>query len=43
VPANVADVVQSLMLEEMARRPAWAPTLPLKAEAGIGPTYGDAK
>jgi len=43
VPNDLADVCKTIALEEMSRRPAWAPTLPLAAEAGYGPTYGDAK
>jgi hypothetical protein len=43
VPVHVADTVKQIMLEEMARRPEWAPTLPLKADAGIGLSYGEAK
>lgn len=37
------DSVVAICLEEMARVPAWAPGLPLAAEAGIGLSYGDAK
>lgn len=43
VPDDLADVCLKIALEEMSRRPAWAPTLPLAAEAGFGATYGDAK
>ena len=40
-----ADVLRciEIVLEEMRRRPSWAPTLPLNAEAGHGKSYGDAK
>lgn len=43
VPEDVAEVCKAIMLEEMARPPAWAPDLPLKAEADMGLNYGDAK
>ena len=43
VPENLADECKAIALEEMGRRPAWAQTLPLAAEAGYGPSYGDAK
>jgi hypothetical protein len=35
--------MKAIMLEEMCRRPWWAPKLPLAAEVGFGPSYGDAK
>lgn len=35
--------VRDIALEEMARRPDWAPDLPLAAEAGSGQSYGHAK
>ena len=34
---------KAIALEEMRRRPIWAPTLPLEAEVGIGRSYGEAK
>lgn len=34
---------EQIVLEEMRRRPTWAPDLPLEAEVGVGPSYGDAK
>lgn len=34
---------KALVLSEMRRRPTWAPDLPLEAEVGVGPSYGDAK
>lgn len=37
------DAVKAILLEEMTRRPPWAPDLPLAAEAGVGISYGDAK
>jgi DNA polymerase len=42
VPRRRANEVKSLLLEEMSRRPSWAPDLPLAAEVGSGPSYGDA-
>lgn len=38
-----AQPVREIILYEMVQTPYWAPDLPLAAEAGIGPTYGDAK
>lgn len=43
VKQEVAHVVKQIVLEEMNRRPVWAPDLPLASEAGIGPNYGEAK
>jgi DNA polymerase III epsilon subunit-like protein len=43
VPEQNAEICKQLALQEMARRPVWAPTLPLDAEADVGPSYGDAK
>lgn len=43
VPEDLVPVCKQIALEEMRRRPDWAPDLPLDAEAGVGPTYGDAK
>lgn len=43
VPENLAETCKAIALEEMSRRPAWAPSLPLAAEADYGPSYGDAK
>lgn len=43
VPEDVANVCKQIVLEEMTTRPAWAPDLPLAAEAEVGPSYGDAK
>jgi DNA polymerase len=43
VPEDVADLCKKIALEEMSRRPSWAPDLPLAAEADCGPSYGDAK
>lgn len=38
-----AEAAKEIVLEEMRRRPSWAPTLPLDAEANYGQSYGDAK
>lgn len=38
-----ADNAKAIVLEEMRRRPSWAPDLPLDAEANYGDSYGDAK
>lgn len=43
VPIKAAALVKQIVLEEMNRRPTWGPELPLASEAGIGPSYGDAK
>jgi DNA polymerase len=43
VPEELTVVVQKILLDEMRKRPSWAPDLPLDAEAGHGPSYGDAK
>jgi hypothetical protein len=43
VRADAAELVRQIVLEEMNRRPSWAPDLPLASEAGIGPNYGEAK
>lgn len=43
VPEKLADECKAIALEEMGRRPGWAPALPLAAEAEYGPSYGDAK
>ena len=37
------DPFAIVAMEEMIRRPAWGPDLPLAAEAGRGSSYGDAK
>lgn len=41
--SEVAGIVRATLLEEMVRRPTWAPELPLAAESEIGPNYGEAK
>lgn len=43
VPIEQVESVKAFVLEEMRRRPSWAPDLPLEAEVGVGPSYGDAK
>lgn len=37
------DRVAGLLMQELCRRPKWAPDLPLAAEVEVGTTYGDAK
>lgn len=41
VPDNWMEWAEYLVMEEMCRRPAWAPDLPLAAEAGVGVSFGD--
>ncbi len=43
VPDALVTSVRNIMQEEMNRRPAWAPDLPLACETKSGPNYGDAK
>ncbi|MCK1741371.1 hypothetical protein IVA80_10965 [Bradyrhizobium sp. 139] len=43
VPNHLVETVRQIVMEEMCRRPAWAPELPLAAEVGVGLSYGDAK
>ena len=43
VPDEFVPAVQALLTEEMDRRPAWAPDLPLASECSYGQTYGDCK
>ncbi len=43
VPDAHVTHVSNIMKEEMNRRPAWAPDLPLACDTKQGPTYGDAK
>ena len=42
VPDDLTHIVKKVLLDEMRIPPAWAPTLPLDAEADCGPSYGDA-
>jgi len=41
VPEKEVDALKAVVLEEMERRPKYAPDLPLKAEAKIAHNYGD--
>lgn len=43
VASDQAKDVAELVFREMSIAPAWAAGLPLSAEAGVGPSYGDAK
>jgi hypothetical protein len=43
VPDELVTSVGSIMKEEMNKRPAWAPDLPLACDLKSGPTYGDAR
>lgn len=43
VPDVLVAQTRALMEEEMNRRPAWAPELPLACETKVGPSYGDTK
>ena len=43
VKTEDAENAKAIVLEEMRRRPSWAPDLPLDAEANYGDSYGDAK
>lgn len=43
VPDQYVTQVGNIMKEEMNRRPAWAPDLPLACDLKSGPNYGDAK
>jgi DNA polymerase len=43
VPEKYVDPVTALLRQEMKRPPAWAPTLPLDVDIGVGLSYGDAK
>jgi DNA polymerase bacteriophage-type len=43
VPKDQVEQTKAIVLEEMSRRPSWAQGLPLAAEVGSGPSYGDAK
>lgn len=43
VPDELVDTLKVILTEEMTRRPAWAPDLPLACEVGTGPSYGEAK
>jgi DNA polymerase len=43
VPAELSQEAEAVVMEEMRRRPSWGQDIPLDAESGIGPSYGDAK
>jgi DNA polymerase III epsilon subunit-like protein len=43
VPDEQVAEFKAILLEEMRRRPVWAPDLPLEAEVGEGRSYGEAK
>lgn len=43
VPEQEAESFLQVAIEEMRRRPDWAPGLPLDAEGAIGPNYGETK
>jgi DNA polymerase len=43
IPEDDIAEAESILMEEMIRPPSWAPGLPLAAEVGVGPSYGDAK
>lgn len=43
VPNAELEIAKNIIHTEMVRRPSWAPDLPLTADVGFGPTYGDAK
>jgi hypothetical protein len=43
LPKDGVDKAKEIIHTEMVRRPSWAPTVPLKADIGAGPSYGDAK
>ncbi|WP_454627689.1 DNA polymerase [Bradyrhizobium cenepequi] len=40
---ELVEEFKALLLQEMRRRPVWAPDLPLEAEVGVGQSYGEAK
>jgi DNA polymerase I-like protein with 3'-5' exonuclease and polymerase domains len=43
VPTEAVEEFKAIALQEMCRRPEWAPDLPLDAEPGVGSSYGEAK
>lgn len=43
VQEHLAEQVRDLVVEEMAKPPAWLPDVPFAAEGHIGQTYGDTK
>ena len=43
VPTERAEECRDFMLRIMSQPPKWAPDLPVSCEAGVGPSFGDAK
>lgn len=43
VPADLCEKAEGIVMEEMRCRPDWGKDIPLDAEAGKGPSYGEAK
>jgi DNA polymerase I-like protein with 3'-5' exonuclease and polymerase domains len=43
VPTERAEDCRDYMLRVMSQPPKWAPDLPVSCEAGVGPSFGDAK
>jgi DNA polymerase len=43
VQTSELDAAKKIILEEMTRRPSWAPDAPIDAELGQGASYGEAK
>lgn len=43
VPDDEVEAAGKVILEEMIRRPSWAPDLPLTVDIGVGNSYGEAK
>jgi hypothetical protein len=41
VPDAFVEMVTAIVMEEMNRRPKWAPDVPLDAEFGVGQSFGD--
>jgi len=42
-PIEEAEEAVAYAVKVMSTPPKWAPELPVACEAGVGPTYGDAK
>jgi hypothetical protein len=44
-PTEFAEQVGNILVQEMVRRPTWAPDVPLACQDGygVGPSYGEAK
>lgn len=43
VPDSLVEEAERIVMEEMRRRPEWGQDIPLDAESGTGPSYGDCK